>query len=371
MMNSKVKGIYIHIPFCSDICHYCDFAKVYYDNKLADTYLDALSVEYNSEEIVFSDITSIYIGGGTPSALNLEQLRKLFSIINVWQFKNLVEFTIEINSEHLTNEMVSLFVDNKINRVSIGVQSFNEDILETINRHHSIDTVVKSIAMLRKRNIIDISIDLMYGFHNQTYEIIANDLEIMNSLDINHVSVYSLILEEGCVFSNINYQINELETDFDIYINDLLINKYSFEQYEVSNYARNHNYSKHNLLYWSNQKYYGFGLGASGYIDDYRYYNTKSITKYNNNDYNRYIDKYINDVELLKDEIMLSFRMYNGVNLTQINEKYSIDFTKYFEHAIIKNINRVNIIDNSLYFSKEGKLFLNDLIIDFIEEIKE
>lgn len=371
MINNIIKGIYIHIPFCKEICYYCDFVKVYYNEKIVDEYLEALANEISNYTIDYVTIESIYIGGGTPSSLSIKQLKRLFEIIALSKFSNLKEITFEANPEQLDEEKIVFLAQNQVNRVSLGVQSFDEEILKSINRYHTKEDVYHVINLLRKHQIDNISIDLMYGFNNQSLESINNDLIEIDKLNIKHLSYYSLILEEHTVFYQNNYQIHADEFEFDNYIREQLINHYGFEHYEVSNFTKENKYSLHNLLYWDNDKYYGFGLGSCGYLNNYRYYNTKSITKYLKYDYDLKYDYYDNKMDLLKDEILLGFRKFNGLDINKINQKYSINFTFLFKSVIIKHKDKLDIKDNFLFFNEQGKLFLNDLIIDFIEEIGE
>ena len=365
MINTQIKGIYFHIPFCQDICYYCDFCKLYYDERLVDKYLNQLAKEYQSYKIDKSKIESIYIGGGSPSILSLAQLECLFSIIEPTKFTNLQEFTFEANPNQLNEKKIKILKNNGVNRVSLGVQTFNQEILRSLNRNHTTSDVENALFLLRKNQITNINIDLMYGFKQQSLADITYDLKMIEKHKISHVSLYSLILEPGTVFFNSNYQINEKEVEFGEYIAKYLVNNLGFEHYEVSNFASYNLYSTHNLLYWHNEGYYGVGLGAAGYVTNYRYYNTKSITNYLKGKYNRKYEYYNSLAELLADEIMLQFRIFNGINLKEINEKYSFDFTKYFENVIITNGDKLIIKDNVLYFTKQGQLFLNDVIIDF------
>lgn len=364
---NKVKGLYFHIPFCQNICFYCDFAKVYYEEELANQYLAMLSKEVNSYQINHEFIETIYIGGGTPSCLNLKQLEVLFTIINAQSFPNLKEFSIEVNPDSLDNAKIQLFKDNAITRISLGVQTFNKKYLKEINRFHTFNEVNNLVNEIKKYEI-EINIDLMYGFNNQSITELKDDLLAIKQLDVNHVSVYDLILEEGTVFYNANYLKNEDE-QLSEYVNDFLI-ELGYEHYEVSNYARKHKYSLHNLLYWHNERYYGFGLAAGGFIKDYRYYNTKSITKYLKGEFLFNKEYYHNQKEYLIDEIMLSFRIYNGIDINIFN-KYKIKFLVFFSKSLEKNSDKLFIKDNKLYFNKKGQLLLNDIIIDFIDEVEE
>ncbi|MDR1782062.1 MAG: radical SAM family heme chaperone HemW [Bacilli bacterium] len=368
--NNKIKGIYIHIPFCRNICYYCDFNKVIYNDELANNYLIALAYEIKSSNILNDDIETIYIGGGTPSCLSYRQLVFLFSLINISTYPNIKEFNIELNPEDVNEELVSLLIKNKITRVSIGVQSFNDNVLKECHRLHNKNDVINAISLLRKNGISNINIDLMYGFNTQSIDNIKHDLTMIEQLAINHVSYYNLIVEPGTVFYNNNYQESDLDNEYLFMINDYLINNLGFENYEVSNYCKNKEYSKHNLLYWHNEHYYGFGLGACSYINNQRIYNTKSITNYNKLKFNKLIENY-SYKELLENEILLQFRLFNGIDLNEISKKYSFEFTNYFKNAIIKNMKNIMIINNKLYFNNKAKLFLNDIILDFIECIGE
>lgn len=369
MINSSAKGIYIHIPFCKDICYYCDFCKVKYDYLLASKYLTYLKKEFIQLDIKKDDIETIYIGGGTPSILDDNLLSDLFYFINAKQYPNLKEFTIEINPNDLNDKNLSLFIKSGVNRISIGVQSFNNDILKSINRTHNKNNIINCLQLLDKYNFTNINIDLILGFNNQSIDTIISDLEIIKHYDIKHISCYSLIIEDGTYFSNINYSKNE-DVDIEVFVRNYLVEQLGYIHYEVSNYAKKGFESKHNLLYWNNQKYYGIGLGAVSYIDNYRCYNTKSITNYNKGLLNRKYEFYNNKNELLKDEIILKFRLFNGIDIIIINMFFNIDFCIFFEKAIKKNYNNLYIENDILYFTDNGKLFLNDIIIDFIEIIE-
>lgn len=368
-MSDSIKGIYIHIPFCREICSYCDFIKVKYDFGYVDKYLDSLENEMNLYNIECHKIESIYIGGGTPSVLSLIELTKLFRIINTAKYPNLKEFTFEINIEDLNKDKLELLLNNNVNRLSIGIQSLNNDILNLLKRNYTYADIISGFELLKKYPFKRISCDFIININNQSMTDINEILSFINKYQIKHVSIYSLILEKGTLLYNNNYVIDE-ELFYENDINESLVTNMGFEHYEVSNYALQQEYSFHNLLYWHNEHYYGFGLAACGYLDNYRYYNTKSITKYLNQNYQKTYE-YYNDNETLKNEIIMQFRLFNGINIKEINDKYSIDFTKYFRTAIIKNRKRLIIKNDFLYFSEEGKLFLNDLIIDFIMDIKE
>lgn len=366
MNNETIKGIYLHIPFCQSICNYCDFPKVFYNKTQADLYLEQLINEINSYDINATDIESIYIGGGTPSVLSEEQLTYLFDNLRLERFTNLKEFSIEVNPESLTSSKIKLFQKYGLNRISMGVQTFNDDLLKHLNRQHNQELVINKIKQLQNNGFSNISIDLMIGLENQSLEMVYDDLKIIEQLKIPHISYYNLIIEKGTVFYNQNYpeQDNYYQEEVSEYLE-----KIGFQHYEVSNYALNNKYSKHNLLYWLNERYYGFGLGAGGFINNYRYYNTKSISEYLKGNYLLDKDYYENKSDYLKDEVMLNFRIFNGIDLSHYQTKYNLDFKEYFKDVIISNKEMLNIKDNKLFISEKGKRYLNDLIIDFMDVI--
>lgn len=370
-MNNSVKGIYVHIPFCKDICYYCNFYKGYYDYNTALQYIKALKYEVEQYSIDNMSIESIYIGGGTPSVLDIDLLEELLLIFNSSIYSSVQEFTVEVNPDSITKEKALILKKYGVNRISIGVQTFNNELLQSINRSHTREQSIECIEMLQDIGLTNISVDLMYGFNNQSLQTLKEDLHKLIYLNIQHISTYSLIIEDGTVYSNQKYIKDEdLDYEYELYINKFLIDN-GFEHYEVSNYSKNNTYSRHNLLYWNFERYFGFGMGASGYIENYRYYNTKSITNYNQLLFNVKYDYYQNNSDLLKDAIMLQFRIYNGIDITLINSRFNIDFNKYFAKAIEKNLDNIYFIDNKLYFKQQAKLFLNNIIIDFIYVIKE
>ncbi|MBO6145326.1 MAG: radical SAM family heme chaperone HemW [Bacilli bacterium] len=358
-----VKSAYIHIPFCRSICSYCDFCKVIYNKKWINSYLDALENEIKKEykgEI----LNTIYIGGGTPSSLDIDELKKLFDILKILKINNNYEYTIECNIEDITEEKLKLFKDNNINRISIGVETFNDKYLKYLNRSYKSD-IINSKISLAKQYFDNINIDLIYALQNQTKEELLDDINKIKKLDINHISCYSLIIEDNTVLSiNNTKPINE-DLDYEMYklIDDNLSDKYI--HYEVSNYAKEGYESRANLTYWHNEEYYGFGISAAGYINNERYTNTKNLSKYIN-------DNNIRDVEILtqedkiKYELILGFRLLKGIN----KEKFLNKFNKNIKDIknITKLINEGYLIedDNNIYVNGNYIYVLNDILINFV-----
>lgn len=356
-----MNSIYIHIPFCSSICSYCDFAKIYYNKKFAMDYLKELEKEiknnYNNDVL-----KTIYIGGGTPSSLDLEELEYLFNILDSLIKDTNYEYTIECNVENLTEEKIKLFKKYGINRVSIGVQTFNEKYLKFLNRHHSRDDVINIINLLKKYNINNINVDLIYALPGQTLEELDADLEEIIKLDIPHISTYSLIIEPNTILYNNEVTNIDEELDYKMYEN--IINKLNnYNHYEVSNFAKPGYESKHNLTYWNNNEYYGFGVGASGYINGIRYDNTRSINNYLKG--TRMVNKeYIDFNTKLENEFILGFRKISGINKKEFYDKY---------HFEIKNIEIINeLIKKGLLTETDDNIYIkniytsNNVLVEFL-----
>ena len=269
-----IRSAYIHIPFCMSICSYCDFCKFYYNREMVNKYLSALEQEINSRykgEV----LNTIYIGGGTPSCLNIEELTRLFEILKVFKIDNL-EYTIECNIENITEEKLVLFKKYGINRISIGIQTFNDKYIKYLNRNHTKNSAIETINLVKKY-FDNINVDLIYALPKQTLEELGNDIDIYLGLDISHISTYSLLIEPHTMLYNNNEENIDENLDYEMY--KLICNKLSdYEHYETSNFGKIK--SRHNLVYWNNEEYYGFGMGASGYINSIRYDNTRSFNEY-------------------------------------------------------------------------------------------
>ena len=357
--------IYIHIPFCDCICSYCDFCKILYNNKYIDNYLDNLEKEiryrYKNELI-----KSIYIGGGTPSSLSYQELERLFNIIKIFKLDNNYEFTIECNVNNLDINKIKLFKDNGVNRVSLGVQSFNKEILTILNRSHTYKEVYNVINNLKNNNINNINIDLIYGV-NDNIDIVKKDIDYFLSLDIPHISCYSLIIEDNTLLKINNYQNIDEDIEYEMYKyieNKLTSNGYI--HYEISNYAKEGYSSIHNINYWDNGSYYGFGLGSVSYIDNYRISNTKNISKYNKGIFvsNReYEDINTN----MSNDMILGLRKIKGVSISKFYNKYKKDIREVFDIDDLIN-NKILIIDNdNMYIDSKYIYLSNQVLIRFIK----
>lgn len=363
----ETKSLYIHIPFCETICKYCDFCKVYYDKKQAWQYLEVLSQELRSLPVDFP-INTIYIGGGTPSAFNDEQLEYLMDHLKPYS-QGVKEYCIEVNPESMDLYKLKILKLGGINRLSIGVQTFQNHLLKGIDRHHSQQQVLRLIKQAQQLGFSNISIDLMYGLPQQTLTDIKEDLKIVATLNIQHISYYSLILEDHTILQYEHYQPLDSEQEYglNVYIDDTLRNM-GFYQYEISNYAKEGYESQHNLAYWHYDNYYGIGIGACSKIDHLIIENSRSITNYiNHNAKNKVIEQ--NKEETMFNHIMMSLRLNEGLDLERFYHLYQEDATVLYQKAIHKNIDRgcLEIRNNHLMTTKKGMYLLNQVLLDFLE----
>lgn len=359
-----MESVYIHIPFCSNICSYCDFAKIYYNKKYIDKYLNSLYNEIKSR-YDGSLVKTLYIGGGTPTSLDYEELKKLFSIIKVLNLSKDLEFTMEANVENLTLDKIQLMKENKVNRVSIGVQTFDDINLKYLNRSHNKIDVFNVVNMLKSNGINNINIDLIYGIDEDINKV-KNDIDLFLKLDIPHISCYSLIIEDHTILNNRNVKYIDEDIEYEMYkYIDNTLEKNNYIHYEISNYAKDGYFSKHNLTYWNNLDYIGFGLSSVSYINNHRITNTKSITKYLDNNY--VLSDVIESIDEKQDnELMLGFRKLEGINLTSFKEKYNIALEDLYNitdllknNYLVKESDYLKINKDYIYISDEILLEIN------------
>ena len=356
--------IYIHIPFCSSICSYCDFPKLLYDKKYTKKYLDMIKDEiisrYKGEEVV-----SIYIGGGTPTSLDIEELKYLLEITSIFKISKDIEFTIESNIESLNQDKIKLLKEYGLNRISLGVQSFQDNTLKELNRKHNSKDVIKVINNLKKEGFKNISIDYIYGVHPDIEET-KKDIKTFLELDIPHISCYSLIIENNTVFkiNNRNYIEEDIEEQMYHYIKDTL-EANNYIHYEISNYAKRGYQSIHNLNYWNNGEYYGFGLGAVSYLNNNRITNTKNLTKYLAKEYIE-IKEYEDKNTDISNTFMLGFRKVKGINTIDFKNKYNIDITSIEPVTRLINEGKLILENNQLYIHPDYFYLSNEIIIEFI-----
>lgn len=359
-----VMSVYIHIPFCNYICSYCDFCKIIYDKRYIKRYLDSLRSEivsrYRGEEV-----KTIYIGGGTPSSLDTQELIMLLDIISLFNLSSDYEFTIEGNIESINEDKLIIMKKYGVNRISVGVESFNSDIIKLLGRRHTKEEVFDKINLI-KRYIDNINVDIIYGAYSDI-SILKRDISYALELNVNHISAYSLIIEDNTLLKVNGFSYIDEDIDFEMYkyINDtLVINGYI--HYEISNYAKRGYESRHNLVYWNNDYYYGFGLSSCSYIDNERIVNTKNLSKYLDGEY--IATSIIEDINVrMENEVMLGLRKFKGINLDVFRSKYKRDLMDVFNTDDLIRDGYLVIEDNYLRISSEYMYISNEIIVRMFE----
>ncbi|MCR8967456.1 radical SAM family heme chaperone HemW [Streptococcus zalophi] len=342
-MQNKPTSAYVHIPFCTQICYYCDFSKVFIKNQPVDDYLKALIREYDSYGI--KELKTLYIGGGTPTAIDAYQLDYLLQHLQKnLDLSQLSEFTIEANPGDLTKDKIAVLKNSCVNRVSLGVQTFNNKHLKQIGRGHNESQIYESIDSLKAAGFDNISIDLIYALPNQTMADVKENVAKALTLDIPHLSLYSLILENHTVFMNkmrrgkLPLPTEDLEAEmFDYIIAEM--ENHGFEHYEISNFSKPGFQSQHNLMYWNNDEYYGCGAGASGYLDGIRYKNHGPIRHYLNaveKGSSRVTEEVLSLKEKIEEELFLGLRKKSGVSIKRFEEKFNLSFEEQYGDVVSK-----------------------------------
>jgi len=356
-MLKQELGIYIHIPFCKKKCYYCDF--VSYSNKCDEIgkYIESLIKEINDFDFSKYEVTTIYIGGGTPSFIESKYIIKILNtIFYKIENHNNIEITLEANPGTVTRHKLQDYKEAGINRLSIGLQVTQDNLLKEIGRIHTYKEFLETYKNAEKVGFENINVDLMLGLPNQTIEDLKESLEKIVCLKPNHISIYSLIVEEGTQISNLiekgKLQLpdEKLERNMYWYVKNFLeLN--GFNHYEISNFAKKGKESKHNLNCWEQKHYIGFGVSAHSYIEDKRFCNISNLEKYIKNLEKNEIklNKIIEETQTLEDKkkeyMMLGFRKIEGISISKFKEKF---------------------VDNPIYLYRES---LNKLVKEGLIEI--
>lgn len=361
-----IKSCYIHIPFCESICSYCDFCKIIYKEEVVDRYLNTLEEEVNT---IYKGekLDTIYIGGGTPSSLNIRQLKRLFKILNKLNKSNNLEYTIECNFQSVTKEKLELFKEYGINRLSLGIESINKDNLLFLERDLDLGEVESKISLMRKLGFNNINLDLMYALKNETITILDKDISYILSLDVEHISTYSLIIEEHTKLG-INKEQN-IKEDIDYKMYNHIVNRLKdngYNHYEISNFAKKGYESNHNKTYWLNNEYYGFGLGAASYLNNKRINNTKSITKYLNKEYIHEVEE-LTEEDKIEYEILLNLRLTSGINLERFKERYNVELKDKYNYDTLLKKNMLMLSNNHIYIPEDKLYVSNEIIVNLLQ----
>lgn len=325
-------GLYIHIPFCSSKCSYCDFYSTVSTQSIIDQYIEHLQKEillYKNLNDVSQNVSSIYIGGGNPAVLSINNLTSLLTSIQNFNFNPDIEFTIEANPENITSDFTCICKEYGVNRISLGVQSFNSKILKTLGRKCNPDNVYKAVDIIKTESNIALNLDIIFNVPMQTLKEFAKDIDTLITLKPEHLSFYSLILAEDTLLTNKIRKGILHEPDEDLFVEmyrylhkAMKKNNYSF--YEVSNFALDNYRCRHNENYWNRGEYFGFGASASGFINNVRYTNVFDVNKYvamiNNNELPITGKEELTPYDELTEYVMLSLRRVEGINVNILKD---------------------------------------------------
>ncbi len=369
-------GIYIHIPFCKQACFYCNFhfsTSLQYTNEFVQSLVK--EIELKKKKLNSSPISTLYFGGGTPSILSKIELKEVINKLNnSVDLSQLIEFTIEVNPDDITKDKLDFWLENGVNRLSIGTQSFRESDLKLMNRAHTGIEAFNSIQLAQEAGFSNISIDLIYGIPGLNNTNWIENLERAVSLNIPHISSYCLTVEEKTALAHLiktqKIQIPDEELASEQFL--IMIDyfeKQGIHQYEISNFSKIGMESKHNKSYWSGEIYHGLGPGAHSFNGENRYWNIS-----NNQQYFKSIEQGIipEEIETLSLEnkfnelIMTSLRTREGIVMERMENMFSSDIISAFEKNINKWVNSGKIIklENQYILSKEGRFFADGIASD-------
>ncbi len=371
-------GIYIHIPFCKKKCFYCDFCSYDTIHNLEDEYVSALLKEiHNFEENENIIVKTIYIGGGTPSILKYEEINEILNEIkNKFKLDENAEITIEVNPGTVNAEKLKYYYRIGINRLSIGLQSTNDKLLSLIGRIHKYSDFEHTYEIARAVGFKNINVDLMIGLPTQTLQNVQESLNIIIGKNPEHISVYSLILEENTKLKDLVDEQKlvlpdeNLERDMYWLVKNYL-KKNGYNQYEISNFSKAGYYSRHNTDCWKQKEYIGFGAAAHSYFNMKRYSNICDVEKYIRNLENKEIEKNVEIHEVqnieskMNEYMILGLRMIDGVNVKKFKEIFHQDVLEKYKKQLEK-LQKEKLI----YFDNE-KIYLTNKGIDFANIVWE
>ncbi len=332
-ITQSPRALYIHIPFCTNKCHYCDFTSYVLKGQPVDQYLDALEQEMQRTVAEWPpvEIDTVFVGGGTPTVLTPPQMERFLKAVRTYfPLAPDVEFTMEANPGTTDIDKLTAMKEGGVNRISFGVQSFDNGLLERIGRIHSVDDVYRSIENARKVGFTNLSIDLMFGLPGQTVELLRDSVNKAMELGLPHYSIYSLKVEENTLFHKL-YERNELplppeEEEFNMFILLMdMLKKNGYGHYEISNFAEPGYESRHNSTYWRNEPYYGLGAGAHGYVNRMRHVNLKGITPYIDaaaSKLPRLESFEVAEAEAMEDLMMVGLRLLDGVPASRFSNQF-------------------------------------------------
>ncbi len=378
-MKAKSVGLYVHIPFCLSKCAYCDFCSFSTkDESLIDGYVDALCNEiysYREKEI---SVDTVFFGGGTPSLLSPDLLKKILYAINAtFDLSELSEFTVEVNPKTLSRDKLLQYISCGVNRISIGMQSIHENELKKLGRIHNYSDFLSTYNLCRELGISNINVDIMYGIPDQTVDSFKSTLEQIISLNPEHLSVYSLIVEPGTPLSE---NINALDIPDDDCVFDMyqaccnLLSSNGYEHYEISNFALSGYECRHNIKYWNTDEYIGVGLSAHSYFDGFRFSNNATkddkqlLLDYINVDFSHTERAQIDKNDAIYEYIMLRLRLSDGIVLSEFKKKFGFDFLDGRKDKITKfvKLGLATLTDDAFSLTEKGFFLSNAILVELL-----
>ncbi|GGH84922.1 oxygen-independent coproporphyrinogen-3 oxidase [Pullulanibacillus pueri] len=375
-----IKGAYVHIPFCEHICYYCDFNKYFIKNQPVEDYLKALDLEMATTMIQAGGVRpeTIFIGGGTPTVLQDEHFARLLESIRKHLYhEETAEFAVEINPENLNIAKLEAMKRAGVDRLSIGIQTFDDTLLAAIGRMHSRESAIAAVQLAKDYGFHNISVDLMFGLPGQTRAQLEHSLHAAMQLDPQHISIYSLQVEPRTIFYHRMKQgkLKLPGQDIEAEMYELLIKVLrdrGFEQYEISNFAKPGYESRHNIIYWNNEEYYGFGAGAHGYIQGQRVVNARAVKGYITrvrSEGHAMVERHsVTLQEKVEEELFLGLRKLRGINKKTFEEKYhrSLD---YFYKDVIANLVKKGLLHEDkehISLTEKGVFLGNEVFEAFL-----
>jgi len=399
---SSTLGLYVHVPFCQSKCHYCDFASGVYPRDLEAPYLRALTQEIlsleriaaqvgvSTEQLTCSLVDTIYLGGGTPSFIAGEHVVELMrQLRQVFRVAPNPEVTIEVNPGSADSRKIDSYLEAGINRISIGMQTFQNELLSQIGRSHRVEDALSTFQLFRERGLSNISVDIMAGLPGQTRDHWKENLQTVQFLNPEHVSMYLLEIHENTQFGKIyrggisgTLQINESCTTPELPPEDLIewfylesiryLDSSGYRQYEISNFAKPGFESEHNLKYWMGKPYLGLGCSAHSCVSGKRWANERSVGRYveliQNQSHAVDVQAVQTAHECLEETIFLGLRLAQGLDLAAFKANFGFEFTEHYEKQLefLQENQLVNLSEDRLWLTPRGNLLSNEIFTELL-----
>lgn len=372
-------SLYIHIPFCAQKCLYCDFPSFARKDHLRKAYIEALNKEIISlrEKHNNLEINTIFIGGGTPSVLEADELECLLKEVAKLNMSKDIEYSMECNPGNLTEEKLEVMKKYGVNRISMGLQAKQDNLLKGLGRIHNYKTFKENFLLAKKVGFNNINVDLMFGLPNQRLNEWEETLREIISLEPAHISAYSLIIEEGTAFYNL-YENDKLKLPTEeeerkmYHLAKKILEENGFNQYEISNYAKEGKECRHNLAYWNMDNWIGVGSAAASYIDGKRIKNISSVEEYINsiNEKGEAVEEIINNSknDNMEEFMFMGLRKINGIDENEFKNRFSMNINDVYGEILNKYIDEGLLIRESgrIFLSEKGIEISNIIMADFL-----